>query len=84
MSKKSFEYITYYESICYANKKNKTTKYDSSKSYRYFYLKSAAKDYIKYKCERDKKYKIFEVNIFKHTVINGKKSKELIFKKILR
>jgi hypothetical protein len=78
---KSYNKITFYESICYANKKTKTTKYDAKKFYRYFYLKSAAVDYIKYKCERNLKYKIFEVNIYKHYVIEGRKYKDLVYKK---
>lgn len=76
--------ITYYESICFAAKKNTKLKYENNKFYRYFYLKSAAKDYLKYNCENNKSYKIFEVNINKYTVKNGKTKKDLIYKKILR
>lgn len=73
--------LYYYESVCYGTKKSKNTKYEMKKFYRYFYLKSAAKDYIKYNCERNKKYKINEVNIFEYKVSKGKKYKELILKK---
>ena len=76
--------ITYYESIGFVTKKNTKLKYEINKFYRYFYLKSAAKDYLKYYCEKNKKYKISEININKYTVKNGKTKKDLIYKKILR
>lgn len=84
MKNKSFNKITYYESICYGTKKNKDIKYSNKKFYRYFYLKSAAVDYIKYLCERLNDYKIFEKNIYKHTIKNGIDTKELIYKNILK
>ena len=71
MESKSYNKITYYESICYGTKKNKSIKYKNKKFYRYFYLKSAALDYIKNNCERKSGYKIFEVNIYKHTINEG-------------
>ena len=84
MSKKSFNKVTFYESICYGTKKNKSIKYNNKKFYRYFYLKSAALDYIKYNCENINNYKIFEVNIYKHTIFSGNNIKELIYKKIFK
>jgi hypothetical protein len=75
--------ISYYEAICYANKKTSSS-LEPKKIIRYFYTKDGARDYVKYGCEGNKKYKIFEIEVIKHIVKGGLDYKKQVYKKIIK
>lgn len=76
--------ISYYEGICYANKKNTKSYLEPKKFIRYFYTKDGARDYVKYSCDGNKKYKIFEIEVIKHIVVGGLDYKKQVYKKLIK